>query len=103
MVLFDGTCTANAFNLAVGSAARTLSASLTISCPDAFINGATASLTYDNGAISVVADSIFSYLDGALTINRITFSSGRNATYIAGEYARHLLLTGPSGPGVRAR
>ncbi|PNW79689.1 hypothetical protein CHLRE_08g363100v5 [Chlamydomonas reinhardtii] len=83
VVLFDGTCTANAFNLAVGSAARTLSASLTISCPDAFINGATASLTYDNGAISVVADSIFSYLDGALTINRITFSSGRNATYIA--------------------
>ncbi|KAG2439122.1 hypothetical protein HXX76_004490 [Chlamydomonas incerta] len=81
--LFDGTCTASAFSLAVGTAARTLSASLALTCPDAGINGATASLTYDAGAISIVAESVFSYLEGSLTINKITFSSGQNATYIA--------------------
>ncbi|KAG2436055.1 hypothetical protein HYH02_011766 [Chlamydomonas schloesseri] len=81
--LFDGTCTATAFSLSVGTAAKQLSAGLTLTCPDAGINGATASLTYDAGAINIVAESVFSYLDGSLTINRITFSSGQNATYIA--------------------
>eukprot|EP00198_Chlamydomonas_reinhardtii_P006687 XP_001696023.1 predicted protein [Chlamydomonas reinhardtii] len=81
--LFDGTCTANAFSLAVGTAARQLSAALSLTCPDAGINGATASLTYDAGAINIVAESVFSYLDGSLTLNKVTFSSGQNATYIA--------------------
>ena len=85
MRLFDGTCTANAFSLAVGTAARQLSAALSLTCPDAGINGATASLTYDAGAINIVAESVFSYLDGSLTLNKVTFSSGQNATYIAGE------------------
>ncbi len=86
--VFGGAATLSDFNLLLASN-ESITASLRITIPALNLNNATATLLYTR-ATGVYVFSIsgqFALLDGAVSITSLTLSTGKNATYLAGNCA----------------